>query len=148
MVAVTQVFLTEYDLYTDEELGADPFYYELLWPAGLGWAAATAIPLPTGDTLYLNLERDHDRGPVESAIVQQLDVLRPHLVRSALMSARLQLERARAASETLALIGLPALVFDSPPIHRVVRPSAAGVDSGARCNGSMRTGFARLCQAL
>ena len=24
----------------------------------------------------------------------------------------------------------------------------ACVDSGARCNGSMRTGFARLCQAL
>ncbi len=23
-----------------------------------------------------------------------------------------------------------------------------GLDSGARCNGSMRTGFARLCQAL
>src|ERR1700730_11714818 len=23
-----------------------------------------------------------------------------------------------------------------------------GVDSGARCNGSMRTGFARLCQVL
>jgi hypothetical protein len=65
------------------------------------------------DTLYLNLERDHDRGPVESAIVQHLDVLRPHLARSALMSARLQLERARAASETLALVGLPALVFDN-----------------------------------
>jgi DNA-binding CsgD family transcriptional regulator len=105
-------FLTEHDLWTDEELGADPFYYELLWPAGLGWAAATAIPLPTGDTLYLNLERDHDRGPVEASIVQQLDVLRPHLARSALMSARLQLERARVASETLALIGLPALVVD------------------------------------
>ena len=30
-------FLTEYDLYTDEELGADPIYRELLWPAGLGW---------------------------------------------------------------------------------------------------------------
>jgi hypothetical protein len=25
---------------------------------------------------------------------------------------------------------------------------APGVDSGARCNGSMRSGFARLCQAL
>jgi hypothetical protein len=106
-------FLRECDLWTDEELAADPIYYELLWPAGLGRVAATAIPLPTGETLYLNLERDRDRGPVESAIVQQLDALRPHLARSALMSARLQLERARAASETLALIGLPALVFDN-----------------------------------
>jgi len=26
--------------------------------------------------------------------------------------------------------------------------AATSVDSGARCNGSMKTGFARLCQAL
>jgi hypothetical protein len=64
-------FLTEYDLYTDEELGADPFYYELLWPAGLGWAVATAIPLPTGETLHLNLERNHARGPVRRQITSQ-----------------------------------------------------------------------------
>lgn len=108
-------FLTEHDIYADpdKELGADPFYYEALWPAGLGWGAATAICLPTGDTLYLNLERDRIRGPVESAIVQQLDELRPHLARAALMSARLQMERARAVAETLALIGLPSLVFDN-----------------------------------
>ena len=103
-------FLTEYDLYTDEELGADPFYHDMLLPLGYGWGAGTAIPLPTGDTLFVTLERKHVRGPVESAIVQKLDALRPHLARSALMSAQLQLERARAASETLALIGLPALV--------------------------------------
>jgi DNA-binding CsgD family transcriptional regulator len=105
-------FLTEYDLYTDEELAADPFYSDFLWPAGLGWATGTAIPLPTGDTLFLTLERNKERGPVEPAIVRRLDALRPHLARSALISARLQLERARVASETLALIGLPALVFD------------------------------------
>ncbi|MCI0599886.1 MAG: helix-turn-helix transcriptional regulator, partial [Beijerinckiaceae bacterium] len=51
-------------------------------------------------------------GPVERAVVQKLDELRPHLARSALMSARLQLERARVASETLAVIGLPALVLN------------------------------------
>ena len=81
-------------------------------PAAVGWAAITNISLPTKDQLVFTVERDYDRGPVESAFVQQLDELRPHLARSALMSARLQLERARVASETLALIGLPALVFD------------------------------------
>jgi DNA-binding CsgD family transcriptional regulator len=106
-------FLTEHEIYnTDEELRADPFYRDMLLPGGFGWGAGTAIPLPTGETLYLSVERVHRRGPVESSIVQQLDALRPHLARSALMSARLQLERARIASETLALIGLPALVFD------------------------------------
>jgi DNA-binding CsgD family transcriptional regulator len=38
--------------------------------------------------------------------------LRQHLARSIMVSARLQFECARAASETLALIGLPALVLD------------------------------------
>ena len=62
--------------------------------------------------IFLTLERLIGRGPVEASIIQQLDALRPHLARSALLSARLQLERARIASETLAIIGLPALVLD------------------------------------
>jgi DNA-binding CsgD family transcriptional regulator len=105
-------FLREHDIYTDEELAVDPVYRDLLWPVGLGWAAATVIPVPTGDVLFLSVERRRKRGPIETAVVEQLDALRPHLARSVLMAARLQLERARAAAETMALIGLPALVFD------------------------------------
>jgi hypothetical protein len=105
-------FLREYDVFTDEELAADPIYTDLLWPAGLGWCAATAISLPTGDELFLCVEREHARGPVETTAIQQLDALRPHLARSALMAARFQLERAHAATATLASIGLPALVLN------------------------------------
>ncbi|WP_158817817.1 helix-turn-helix transcriptional regulator [Methylocapsa sp. S129] len=105
-------FLAESDIYSDGELEVDPVYSDFLRPAGLGWAAGTGIPLPTGDMLIVSLERDYERGPVESAVIQQLDLLRPHLARSALLSARMQLERARIASETLALIGVPALVLD------------------------------------
>jgi DNA-binding CsgD family transcriptional regulator len=76
-------------------------------------AAATAIPIPTGEKLTIVLTRATERGPVEAAIIQKLDALRPHLARSALMSARLQLERARIASETLAVIGLPAMVLNA-----------------------------------
>lgn len=105
-------FLVEYDVCTADELEHNPTYRDFLRPRGFGWAAITNISLPTKDQLVFTVERDYDRGPVESAFVQQLDELRPHLARSALMSARLQLERARVASETLALIGMPALVFD------------------------------------
>jgi len=105
-------FLREHDIYTNEELAVDSIYRDLLWPAGLGWCAATTIPAPTGDVLVLTVKRDQTRGPVEPELVRQLDALRPHLARSMLLSARLQLERARVASETLALIGLPALVLD------------------------------------
>ena len=58
------------------------------------------------------MTRRTERGPVERAFVQKLDELRPDLARSVLMSARLQLERARIASETLAALGLPALVLN------------------------------------
>jgi PAS domain-containing protein len=100
------------DIYTPEEMDDDLFYRDLLRPRGLGWATATAIPLPTGDNFAIVLEREYVRGPVERARVHKLDELRPHLARSALMSARLQLERARIASETLAALGLPALVLN------------------------------------
>jgi DNA-binding CsgD family transcriptional regulator len=106
-------FISEAEVYpSPEDMAAEPTYAEWLWPAGLGWCAATAITLPTGDLLAVTIEREHDRGPPDAAIINQLNELRPHLARSALLSARLQLERARIASETLALIGLPALVFD------------------------------------
>jgi DNA-binding CsgD family transcriptional regulator len=105
-------FISDSDIYTDEEKDADPFYRDVLYPRGFGFAVATSIPLPTGDRFSLNLERDFSRGPVELSAIQQLNELRPHIARSALMSARLQLERAKATSETLARVRLPALVLD------------------------------------
>ena len=105
-------FLTDDDVYTTEELERDPNYTEFLRPRGLGFSAATAIALPTGDTGIICLERTHNRGPVEPSIIRQLDELRPHLARAAFLATRLQLERARVAGETFALIGLPALVLD------------------------------------
>jgi hypothetical protein len=53
-----------------------------------------------------------ERGPFERSVIQKLDKRRPHLARSAFMSARLQLERAHIAGETLAALGLPALVLN------------------------------------
>lgn len=104
-------FLTEHDLFTEPEMADDPLYRDRLWPRGLGWAASTAVALPTGNTVFLTIERTRARGPVEPPIVEQLDALRPHLARAMLLAARLHLERARAVSQTLSSIGLAALVF-------------------------------------
>ncbi len=105
-------FLTDSDVYSADELRKDTNYAEFLRPRGLGHTAATAIALPTGDTGIICLERAEGRGPVEPDVIRQLDELRPHLARSAFMATRLQLERARIAGETFALIGLSALVLD------------------------------------
>jgi DNA-binding CsgD family transcriptional regulator len=105
-------FLTELDLGTLDELDREPIYRDFWRPLGIGWSAATAIPIPTGENAIICLTRRTERGPVERSFVQKLDELRPHLARSVLMSARLQLERARIASETLAALGLPSLVLN------------------------------------
>jgi DNA-binding CsgD family transcriptional regulator len=105
-------FLIESDLATPDELDLEPLYRDYWRPRGIGWAVGTAIPIPTGEYVSYVLTRRTERGPVERAVVQKLDELRPHLARSALLSARLQLERARIASETLAALGLPALVLN------------------------------------
>jgi DNA-binding CsgD family transcriptional regulator len=105
-------FFSDGDIYTADEKNTDPFYRDILLPRGLGWAVGTTVPLPTGDRFAINLEREYLRGPVELAAIHQLDLLRPHIARSAFMSARLQLERAQATSEALARVGLPALVLD------------------------------------
>jgi DNA-binding CsgD family transcriptional regulator len=105
-------FLTESDIFTPDEWDLEPINRDMYRPLGVGWVTATAIPIPTGEKVSFVLTRRTERGPVERAVVEKLDELRPHLARSALMSARLQLERTRIASETLAALGLPALVLN------------------------------------
>jgi DNA-binding CsgD family transcriptional regulator len=105
-------FLTDLDVFTPDELDLDSLFRDFLRPQGIGWVVGTAIPIPTGENVAFCLTRWTERGPFERPFVQKLDELRPHLARSAFLSARLQLERARIASDTLAALGLPALVLN------------------------------------
>jgi DNA-binding CsgD family transcriptional regulator len=105
-------FLIDVEFFTPEELDREPIYREVWRPAGVGWGMATAIPLPTGENATFILSRRTERGPFERASADRLDELRPHLARSVLISARLQLERARVAGEALAALGVPALVLN------------------------------------
>ena len=105
-------FLREVDIYTPEELQADPFYQNYIFPLGLGSAAATLIATPTKDRLVVVFEREYARGPVEPDAIQRLNSLRPHIARSLMTAARLRLERVHAASAALAALGLPAVMLD------------------------------------
>jgi DNA-binding CsgD family transcriptional regulator len=105
-------FVPDNTLYdTPEEMREDPAYRDMLYPRGMGWASGTAIALPTGDDMVIALERAYDQGPASSAVIETLNTVHPHLARASVVAARMQLERARAASQTLALLGIPALVF-------------------------------------
>ena len=97
------------DLFSLGEMRSDPFYSDFLAPNGVQWGAGTLIPVPTGDMLAVTVEGSSD--PVRKEIVNALDSLRPHLARSALLSARLGLERARTQVEVPQQIGLPAAIL-------------------------------------
>ncbi|MDO9560763.1 MAG: helix-turn-helix transcriptional regulator, partial [Bradyrhizobium sp.] len=104
-------FFVEHDFWTQEQLDNDPIYRDFFRPHGLGWSAGTGLQLPTGDHIVFSIERDHDRGPIEKERVEALNQLRSHLARSALVSARLGLQRAVGAKEALTSMGLPALLL-------------------------------------
>lgn len=106
-------FLRGIDIYTPEELEADPFYRNYLFPRGLGSDAGTVVATLTGERLVMSLEREYALGPVEPEAIDRLDSLRPHIARSLVTAARLRLERIEAASAALTALGLPAILLDA-----------------------------------
>jgi DNA-binding CsgD family transcriptional regulator len=104
-------FLVDQDVFSSDEIAREPVYQEILIPQGYGAGVATAIPVPSGDTVIVHCERAIAKGPVTSSSVALLDRLRPHFARAGLLSSRLALEKARAAAEALEMMGLPGAVL-------------------------------------
>lgn len=107
-----QGFLRDIDLCSEAELEEEPIYRDNWRKLGLWWGAATAFSLPTGEALSIVLSRTAAQGPASPEDIQRLDALRPHFARTAVMAARLHLERANAASQALVALGLAAMVVD------------------------------------
>ena len=105
------IFLVEHDFWTQAQLDDNPIYRDFFRPHGLGWSAGTGLAMPTGDNIVFSVERAFERGPIEKEHVETLNGLRPHLARAALIAARLGLQSAKGANNTLAALGLPALVL-------------------------------------
>lgn len=104
-------FVTDFDVFTPAEIEKEPLFRDFLIPRGLGSGVATAIMSPSGDAFIVHAECAHAGGPVSRETVAALDRARPHLARAALLSARLEMERAQAAAQALELLGLPGAVL-------------------------------------
>lgn len=104
-------FVQDQDVFTPEELKEHPAFREILLPRGYSAGIATTILSPSGDTLVVHAEFGVGRRAASAAEVDRLDRLRPHFARAALLSARLDMQRAQAAAATLAMIGLPGAVL-------------------------------------
>ena len=104
-------FITDEDVFTREEIASEPLYQDILIPAGYGSGVATAIAAPSGDMTIIHCERSFSEGFVGAAGIAALDSLRSHFARAGLLGRRLAMERARAASQALEMMGLPAAVL-------------------------------------
>jgi DNA-binding CsgD family transcriptional regulator len=106
-------FISDFDYFTQDELDTDPVY-DFYRRRGLGWAAGTMFNVPSGDSLIFSFEKAWAKGPVEPKVISFFDRLRPHLGRAAMLAARLGLENARAMTQALGEVGLPAAVLRGP----------------------------------
>lgn len=103
-----RAFVTDRDLFTEDELMRLPVYTEYLFPAGYGRGVATAISLPDETRIIFHAEGDYRDGLYGRREINRLNGLRQHLGRSAMISSRLAFEQARTAVETLAGLGYPS----------------------------------------
>jgi DNA-binding CsgD family transcriptional regulator len=106
-------FMSDTDVMTLEEMAIDPVFQDILRPAGLGWTAGSVIPAPSGDLIVFDIDRRYERGPYDRAALTLLDGFRPHLARAGLLAARLHLQEAHNATETMRRLGLPAAALDA-----------------------------------
>lgn len=129
-------FMLDSDYMTEDELARDPSN-KYLATFGLSSQVGSLINLPTGDLVAFTFERWLTDGPPDRKMAGDLDAIRPHLARSAMIAARLGLEQARAIVSALEGVGMPAAVlkvdgvlmasntlFDN--VSQVLRPAAFG----------------------
>ncbi|WP_283535762.1 helix-turn-helix transcriptional regulator [Methylorubrum extorquens] len=100
-------FLTDLDLFTYDELDAEPMY-DYMRRIGGGWHLGTAIAVPNGDTLVVNIERRHRQGAFLREQSEHLDLYLPHLARAALLATRYTQSRYETTVGDLEALGLAA----------------------------------------
>ena len=101
-------FVSEADIYDLGEREVDPLYREFFEPRGLGASAGTVVHIPEGDMINISIEKAIADGPMTTDALTRLDSIRPHLARSAMLTAWLGLETVRTAIETLEHLGFAA----------------------------------------
>lgn len=131
-------FFVEQDFWSEDQIEVDPIYRDFFRPRGLGWSAGTGLQVPTGDSIIFSVERTLERGPFEAQEVATLNDLRPHLARSALVSARLGLQRAQGATEALSALRLPALLLSDSGVVIEVNPWAQDLSEQVRIGAGNR----------
>ncbi len=104
-------FVRDRDFFTEQEMDQMEVYRDFLRREAMGGGARLTSRCPTATLLCSPWSANFVHGPVPVEALRQLDLLRPHFARAALIASRLRLQR---ASDTVALLerfGIPAAVW-------------------------------------
>ncbi|KAF0124173.1 MAG: regulatory protein LuxR [Xanthobacteraceae bacterium] len=101
-------FISDYDIFTPEEVETDAFYRDFLRPTGLAWGCGTAVQGPTQNRIIISLHRRFEFGPLSTEDTRRMTALRPAIARGVFLASRLRLREARNAVDALEMVGLPA----------------------------------------
>lgn len=113
--------VTDFDLFTADELQRLPFYSDFLKPLELGWFAGTILGETGGALITLSLHRRKGKDPFSR---DELAVLRrdlPHLRRAARLASHNRMIYAESLSESLGRFASGAILIDR--LGRVLRVS-------------------------
>ena len=143
-------FVTDRDLFAPGEYEQTPSY-KFYRRHGVGYGAGLFLQIPSSDRFAFVFEQRHEDGPIKSATIERLNQLRPDLARAALIACRLGLERAQAATQTLAILGLPAVVLSAThrmlaanDLMQALMPDIVDEHAGSRFHLTNRLADARL----
>ena len=114
-------FVSDADLHSPEELATLPIYKDFLEPRGLAAGAGTLIDGAGGDRLMLTIEGFASHAAARAAVTE-LDMLRPHLARAAMLSGQLRLQSLQVAVDVLDAVGVPAATLDASHRLQAVNP--------------------------
>jgi DNA-binding CsgD family transcriptional regulator len=101
-------FVSDLELFTPEELAADPHTMDFRIPHGLAWCTGLMVASPMGHRLAFSLNSRPGRAPYSRADNARLDLLVPHLKRAMVIAAQMDLQKVGTAMGVLERIGLPA----------------------------------------
>lgn len=102
-------FVTDFDVFSRIEFQNEPLFNSFFHKKGIHSGVATSVELPSSTNIVFDFENGIESGPVTPEAVAKLDLLRPHLCRAALLSARLELKTVQTTVDALDRVAIPAI---------------------------------------
>jgi DNA-binding CsgD family transcriptional regulator len=108
----SQDFIAEHYLFDEQEWLETPFMKEYGIPNSLKHTVGAYIELPQGDKILIFSVRDKNKPKFEDHEIEQLNQLRPHLARAAMLTTNLGLKRISSFIEAMNNLSLQTIVVD------------------------------------